>query len=606
MEEHIKKLSKKKIIYIEIDDEITTIFDKLKSVPHKEIYLMAPKRAALFHSIVNLKILKSKLADLGKELAIITHDPVGLKLITQAGIRAFDQLEADVLATTPRPKVALDEPVAARGNEQPDENPKRMKNKKMAIIDIVKRTRDIAQYKFGLMMPFNRIKAKIQQPRETKLVLITPSKRAFSTLLVASIGLFILIAYFALPGATIELTTSPNVLQRSVNITLADAVRNSSEFKNPGGKLIATYPVSASIEKTLPYNSTGEYFEGSNATGKITIINKGPNNWPLVANTRFQTPDGLVFRVKQFVTIPGTKQVEKTREDGSTYTDTIPGEIEVYVVADTEDAFGKIIGDRGNIQPTTFFVPGLSKTSQNILYATSKEPFTGGQTVSKPRVVQEDIDAAKQKLLETLKGEGVERLREEVERQNRLKNTSLRLMEDSFVLEFSEPAFTVPDGLISQELEEFTISGTITVTGIAYNFNEVMNMLKQDLKLHKSPEKYLVYIYDKSFTYDIVDIDAKNKKIKITASIKGIEEFDIDPESENGQRLSKKIKEHVLGKSKKEASAYIQNLPEVNKVNIKTWPGWAPNLPSVPENIKIKVIQGEPVEEAAKELENSP
>ena len=176
--------------------------------------------------------------------------------------------------------------------------------------------------------------------------------------------------------------------------------------------------------------------------------------------------------------------------------------------------------------------------------------------------------------------------------------------DNDFDAEVAGSAIAAQNGVNGDD--ENSISGTITVTGIAYNFNEVMNMLKQDLKLHKSPEKYLVYIYDKSFTYDIVDIDAKNKKIKITASIKGIEEFDIDPESENGQRLSKKIKEHVLGKSKKEASAYIQNLPEVNKVNIKTWPGWAPNLPSVPENIKIKVIQGEPVEEAAKELENSP
>lgn len=598
-------MNNKKIVYIEIDDEVTAIFDRIKNLPNKKIYLMVPRRAALFLSSINLKILKKKIADAGKEFFIITKDPVGAKIASKIEIPCFDSLEADLIETKmPQIKTNQQEPLVALSNETSNDDPKRRRMRKMSIIEIVKNTRDTAGGKFALISNIGKITPPwFAKQSDKKLVFIAPSKRAFSTLMVASIVLFMLIAYFALPGATIVLTTSPSTIQRSVNITLADRAKNPGVFRANSGNVLDTYKIEETIYKTIPYTSTGHVFEGSNSSGEITIVNKSNKNWPLVKETRFQTEDGLVFRIKEDVIAPSSKEVSKTREDGTVYTDTVPGETVARVVADIEDAYGQVIGTRGNISPTTFTVPGLSKESQNLLYGESKFAFTGGQSISSPLITKDDIESSKEKLLEVMKAEAITALRDKVERDNAIKNTNLKLMDDSFVLTFSEPKYTLSPDLIGKELPEFEISGEITVTGIAYNFNEVMNILRQDLQSHKSPEKRLVYIYDQSFSYDLADIDAKTGVIKITASIKGIEEFDINPESESGQRLTKKIKEHILGKSKKEASDYIQNLPEINKVTIKTWPSWAPTLPKVPENIKIEVIQGEPVEEEVSETE---
>ena len=89
--------------------------------------------------------------------------------------------------------------------------------------------------------------------------------------------------------------------------------------------------------------------------------------------------------------------------------------------------------------------------------------------------------------------------------------------------------------------------------------------------------------------YKIFDFDENARKTKITASIKGVEEFDIHPDRENGSRLIEKIKSHVLGKKVDEAEQFIQNLPEINKVEVDSWPFWAPTMPNVPENIKIVI-----------------
>ncbi len=107
----------------------------------------------------------------------------------------------------------------------------------------------------------------------------------------------------------------------------------------------------------------------------------------------------------------------------------------------------------------------------------------------------------------------------------------------------------------------------------------------------RNPEKKVVRIVEDSLTYRVIAFDQVAKKVKITASIQGLEEYEIDPEKENGRRFFSKVKEHVVGKSVVEARDYIQSLPEVEKVKISSWPAWAPTMPGVPDNIKIEIEQ---------------
>ena len=48
----------KDVIYIDVDDEITTIIDKVRSSQSKILALVLPKRATTLQSIVNMKLLK--------------------------------------------------------------------------------------------------------------------------------------------------------------------------------------------------------------------------------------------------------------------------------------------------------------------------------------------------------------------------------------------------------------------------------------------------------------------------------------------------------------------------------------------------------------------
>ncbi len=80
-----------KTIYIDVDEEITSVIDRLRSeIGVEEIFLVIPKEALLTHGIINLKILKKEASRLGKKIIISTQDEQVKKVIERLGIMAGD------------------------------------------------------------------------------------------------------------------------------------------------------------------------------------------------------------------------------------------------------------------------------------------------------------------------------------------------------------------------------------------------------------------------------------------------------------------------------------------------------------------------------------
>ena len=95
-------------------------------------------------------------------------------------------------------------------------------------------------------------------------------------------------------------------------------------------------------------------------------------------------------------------------------------------------------------------------------------------------------------------------------------------------------------------------------------------------------------------SYEVIEENPDLGQIKVTATIKGIEEYVIEPSSEAGLRFGSKLKEKVLGLSVADAENLIGNMPEVDAVKIKPWPVWIHNLPRIPEGIDIKLMEEAP------------
>jgi hypothetical protein len=131
--------------------------------------------------------------------------------------------------------------------------------------------------------------------------------------------------------------------------------------------------ISKDAEKTVEASGEGQVDRKS--TGKIVIYNENSQSQKLVATTRFETSDGLVFRLLNAVTIPAA-----TTKDGKL----VAGSVEVSVEADKA-------GQNYNIGLKDFTLPGLKGDPKfKTIYGRSKTEMTGGFS-GVQKVVAKDV-----------------------------------------------------------------------------------------------------------------------------------------------------------------------------------------------------------------------
>jgi hypothetical protein len=87
------KIGVHQTFYIDIDEEITSVIERLKKARANEIIIVVPKRALLIQSIVNLRILKKEADEANLQLMIVTQDKLGKILIEKAGILVQQKME---------------------------------------------------------------------------------------------------------------------------------------------------------------------------------------------------------------------------------------------------------------------------------------------------------------------------------------------------------------------------------------------------------------------------------------------------------------------------------------------------------------------------------
>jgi hypothetical protein len=225
-----------------------------------------------------------------------------------------------------------------------------------------------------------------EPPRSYPPIRSGGSRRRFplGTALVALIVLLLCAgALYAFAGAEVEVR--PTVSETYVSGDFTATTGGELPFEVVAIEKIAT--------KSVPAESTEQ--ANDPAQGRITIYNKQGNAQTLIKNTRFETPEGLVYRIHDSVTVPA----------GS---DAAPGTIEVTVYADAG-------GDRYNIGPADFTLPGLRGSGAfDLVYAKSTGSMTGGFVGERPSVGQSTKARESTALRQTLASELTESIQGEV------------------------------------------------------------------------------------------------------------------------------------------------------------------------------------------------
>jgi hypothetical protein len=306
---------------------------------------------------------------------------------------------------------------------------------------------------------------------------------------------------------------------------------------------------------TEEFSSSGKTLKEKKAEGVIRVYNNYSTlAQTLVANTRFVSADGKLFRSIEKVTLPGGKY-----EGGKL----VSSYLDIKVMADQA-------GPEYNIGPSTFSIPGFAGTDRYTkIYGKSFQDMTGGQREEVPQVTQEDLDGAKKALSERALKESEASLKEKISSEFIL----LEGATDSEILE------TFSLARPKDELEKFKFQVKAHSIALVFKKEDLENfardfILSQISETEKFSEKSLKLDYHP----EVIDL----KTGKITLSLK----LDTKIYSDIGET---NLKKGLAGKSLAETKLFLENQPQIAKVEVKFWPIWIKNVPKDVEKIEIQL-----------------
>ncbi|MCL5093884.1 MAG: hypothetical protein M1355_02040 [Patescibacteria group bacterium] len=551
-----------KKIFLDVDEEITSVIDRLKKVEESEISLVVPKESVLLQSVVNLKLIKREAEKEGKTITLVTSNKVGRILAENVGLATFSgEREAKEERENTSSEIIQEtkEKVPIAYNETPNSKGKEPEFKKESLPEgeIVVKEEEInneeAKAKEQQAEPAKE-KPALQNQKKIGFKLPKAGIAAFSFLAIAILGVA---GYFYIPRVEITIKVNAQKKAFETDVTVDKAEPDSKIDRG----LLHGELVEIKKEDKKSFHSTGTKNIGTKATGIINVRNSfSTTPQTLVAGTRFQTGN-LIFRSTANVDVPG-------------YTDPgggiVPGSMNVSIEADD-------VGSQYNVGPSAFTIPAFSGTAkQDKITGVSSQAMSGGESREVKIVIQEDFDKARESYSNEAKEKVKKELKEKIKKDYSLPDEATEIV--------ITDASSSPG--IGAEGEQFTLTLKIEAMGLSYKESELREAYKKKLNDEAGTRRGVVEDgYDgRKMAFSKVDLKAGTMSINIKSDAYLGAVFDKDS-----------LMNEIIGQTEAKSRQYILGQEGVKDVTFHFWPSFIKRIPRLKNhlNIKTEVVKEE-------------
>ncbi|MDR3125708.1 MAG: hypothetical protein LBU20_01375 [Candidatus Nomurabacteria bacterium] len=527
MDSKPKTLAKKAAIYVDIDDDLTTVVGKIRASVADVIALVPPKRIGILQSAVNLKLLARTAAASHKKLIIVTADNALAVLAAGAKIpTAFSLTGEPKLAEIPKldSKDQIIEGESAPRiikKNNPDDDVEISAAVK-ALADDDKIQSDEPNIKKNLKIPnFNDFK---------KWIIIGAAG------LVALIGVIIWLVLSTSATITITAKTSDEKIDQAITIAKDNGATNAAGFKV---KAIVLDPVKKLTE--IEFTATGKKEVGEKARGQVMITNSENLDPVSISAGTYVFINNSRYTLDAAVTVPKVT---------GTVSAPIDGEVTASVTA---EAMGAEYNTNSGVSAT---IAGYNAGDAKV----ASGGITGGSKENITVVQQSDID----KITDKLKSD-TENNNMKTDLQGRF-DISTRAVPESFEISFGA---VTSSPVVGEKADKAKASIEITYSMFGLKNDDVNNLLMAAAvgKLNNSG----LGVFDNGYNQvQVLSFQATptggTARLVTTAKIGPA----IDDE---------KLKSETAGMKKNEVKQMIEKISGVEKVEVSYFPFWVTKAP---------------------------
>ena len=534
----------KDVIYIDVEDDITTIISKIKASKERIIALVSPRRIGVLQSAVNIRLLARAATSADKRIVLITNDSVLAGLAATAKIPIAKTLQSKPeIAEIPVLKVDDDNDVIDGGKlavgDMADSAKRSKKSDEDSAVDNA-----IADANKNESKRLDSLKKMVKKPK-------VPDFNTFRKkfLLIGGGALLLIVflvwAIWFAPHATVIISA------KTTSVTVSDTV-NLNETATTSAKSNVIKPVKKELAKevSVEFSATGKKNVGEKATGVVVFKNVSPDSVTIAAGTILKN-SGLSYTLNSSVTVPG-----------GSYQRNCPG----YICPGS--ASGVITASEGGAQYNA--ATGSMSISVDDISASLRSATSGGTDKTATVVTASDIESAKSKLSE----KKIDGLKEQLLSSF---GDSATVITESYVENRSDPSSSVAvDG---EATGVVTLKSTITASALAIDKNELKNFVEAKLKEEISGKKSQ-RIYDNGVSKIAFSQFSKShnvQTVRLTTNGK------VGPDIKEAS-----VKDQAKGKSYGEVQSAIESIEGVEDVDVKFSPFWVKSVPKDINKINVE------------------
>lgn len=363
-------------------------------------------------------------------------------------------------------------------------------------------------------------------------------QRIAVSFVVVAFLLLIGVVYLSISRATIKVISEPKTI--SVN-AFADVVANPQDANDIRG-IVNEITLDRSKLFILP--AEGARAVEQKAGGYVTLVNGTNNDQPLVATTRLLSETGVLFRLRDFVTVPAN------------------GQVEAYALADQP-------GKAGEIPAGTFTIPGLNPTLQKSIVGMSTAPMVGGVQYVRT-LTESDIADASSALQAELLAEAKAQLQADVDRAG--------LEGEAFDIEILSQG---TDTQIGAEAGAFTLTMRARVAVVYFDKAAVGSVATIRLQEQLPDGFKLIDEQLDALQMEVLEYSATDKTARVQAYLDGVALL-----SEDAAIVAK---DRFLGRSAKEVETLLRASEAVSDVHVSFTPFWLQRVPSLADHVRITI-----------------
>jgi len=556
----------KDTIYIDIDDEITAVIEKVRASNEKIVALVLPKRASVLQSIVNMKLLKRSADNAKKHIVLITSEAGLLPLAGAVGFHVAKNLQTkpEIPAA---PGAETDEVIDEEPLEGPEADPTDSEitaatagnrpigelaaaggattagDEAIETVDMDDDGEDTAPAAAA---------AGAKPPQKNKKLAVPSFDKFRLRLVLGAVALVLLIVLFyicnsVLPKATITLTTDTSDVNTSLTLSLDTGVKTLDPNT-------ATIP--ASLQKVDKSGSqqvatTGKKNNGTPATGSVSMsacvasFSSFPD--PVPAGT------GVTYNGLTYITQEDTKFSHSGTPSGTCIS---------YQATNDTTIDAQTGGANYNVSSVPFKVAGRSDVS-----ATGSA--SGGTDNIVQVVSQADIDSATQKIA----GQNTNSVKSQL--QTQIKQAGLYPITSTF--KAGDPTITTSSN-VGDQASTLTVTEVTTYAMFGVKQADLKTLIDNDVKKHIDASKQ-----------SILDEGLSKATFHVNNQTDTLAQVALTTSATAGPDLKvASIKSQSAGKKSGDVKSALKNDPGVSAVDVKLSPFWVSHIPS--KTSKITVI----------------